>query len=284
MEKLLNFDFQLLNQGFSKLDATWNFGPICSSFTRIYYVSEGEGWVTMEGRRHRLTPGHLYLIPAFASHYDHSSGPFAHYYIHCFDQTKQVINYYKQLKFPFEVAATDHDIHSIHRLSRLCPDIPLYDNNPNSYDNNPSLLKSIRRFQALPPGVRIEVNGILLQLISRFFNKAEQKYKVSDNRIIKSLYTIEQNLTSPVSLDRLAAEAALSKDAFIRLFRRQTGHTPIDYILRQRIQRAQILMVEGQRSVQKVARLMGYDNVSYFGRLFKKVTDMSPMEFIRQNR
>ena len=43
-------------------------------------------------------------------------------------------------------------------------------------------------------------------------------------------------------------------------------------------------MVEGQRSVQKVARLMGYDNVSYFGRLFKKVTDMSPMEFIRQNR
>ena len=128
------------------------------------------------------------------------------------------------------------------------------------------------------------MNGILLQLISRFFNKAEQKYRVSDNRIIKSLYTIEQNLTSPVSLDRLAAEAALSKDAFIRLFRRQTGHTPIDYILRQRIQRAQIMMVEGQRSVQKVARLMGYDNVSYFGRLFKKVTDMSPMEFIRQNR
>jgi hypothetical protein len=47
MEKLLNFDFQLLNQGFSKLDATWNFGPICSRFTRIYYVSEGEGWVSV---------------------------------------------------------------------------------------------------------------------------------------------------------------------------------------------------------------------------------------------
>ena len=42
--------------------------------------------------------------------------------------------------------------------------------------------------------------------------------------------------------------------------------------------------IGGKRSVKQVALSLGYDNVSYFGRLFKKVTDVSPMEFIRQNR
>ena len=86
------------------------------------------------------------------------------------------------------------------------------------------------------------------------------------------------------SLDVLAGEACLNKDSFIRQFRRQTGSTPTDYIIHRRMMRAQLLFAEGVSSVKEVALQVGYDNISYFGRTFKRITGISPMEFIRQNR
>ena len=76
----------------------------------------------------------------------------------------------------------------------------------------------------------------------------------------------------------------MNKDSFIRQFRRQTGSTPTDYIINRRMMRAQLLFAEGVSSVKEVALQVGYDNISYFGRTFKRITGISPMEFIRQNR
>lgn len=284
MEQTLNFDFSLLNQGYAQTDGDWNFGPICSSFSRIYYVTEGTGSVIFGDRDHLLTPGHLYLIPALMSHYDRCDGRFSHYYIHCIDQTQQTIHWYRQLQLPFELDATEADVLCIRRLNEICPDIPLADAQPDTYDNSSNLLQCSRRFMALPMGVRMEVNGLLLQLLSRFFAHATVRHNVNDNRIIQTLYTIGQHLADTPSIEQLSREVSLTKDAFIRLFRRQTGQTPTDYIIRQRVQHAQMQFISGKRSVKQVALSLGYENVSYFGRLFKKVTDVSPMEFIRQNR
>lgn len=284
MKQTFNFDFQLLNQGFSQMNGTWNFGPICSSFTRIYYVTDGKAHVVFGGNTHSLTPGHIYLIPALTSHWDSSDALFSHYYIHCLDQTYQTIKFYRQLRFPFELPATESDVMVIKRLNSICPNIPLADSKPTTYDNSSNIVQCTRRFQELPMGVRMEVNGLLLQLVSRFFSKAEIKYNVDDVRIVQTLFSIEQNLSNPPSICELAQNASLCKDAFIRLFHRQTGHTPTDYIIRKRIQRAQMLFIGGNHSVKDVALSLGYDNFSYFSRLFKKLTNISPMEFIRQNR
>ena len=279
----LSFDFALLNQGTVLHRGDWNFGPICSSFSRIYYVTRGRATVTLGRRRHTLTPGHLYLIPIFMTHYDASDGDFGHYYVHFVDRSQRIIDFYKQYHLPFEVDATDADRAVIHRLMELFPEVQLPSPHPMTYDNSPNQVLSMRRFQTLPLGVRLEVNGLLMQLVSRFFNGASLHHDVSDKRIANALYTIGQDLANPPSISQLASAAGLGKDRFIRLFRSQTGHTPTDYIIRQRIHQAQIFFVGGQRSVKEVALTLGYENISYFGRLFKKVTDVSPMEFIRQN-
>ncbi len=284
MENSINFDFQLLNLGHNRVSSNWNFGPICSSFTRIYYVTEGEGLVTIDKKVHRLTAGHLYLIPALTSHYDHCESIFSHFYIHCIDQSKKILNYYEQYQFPFGIEAGKDDLSICNRLNELCPNMRLKDIEPETYDTSSSLISSIKRFQAMPLGTRIEVNGLLLQIISRFFDKAVPKYAIHDDRITHSLYTIEQNISSNPTLEQLSKDVGLSKDAYIRLFKRQTSYTPQDYIIRQKIQRAQMMIIDGKRSVKEIAITLGYDNVSYFGRQFKRVTEMSPMEFIRQNR
>lgn len=277
------FDFALLNQGYVLHHGDWNFGPICSSFSRIYLVTKGEAEVTISGKRHTLSPGHLYLIPSFVTHYDACEEDFGHYYLHFADRSLRIIDFYRQYELPFQIDASSADSAMVERLMVLCPEIPLPSPHPKAYDNSPSQVVATRRFQTLPLGVRMEVNGLLLQLLSRFFGLARLRHDVSDKRIANALYAIGQDLAHPPSIGQLASTAGLGKDRFIRLFRNQTGYTPTDYIIRQRIHQAQIYFVGGQRSVKEVALTLGYDNISYFGRLFKKVTDVSPLEFIRQN-
>lgn len=281
---MATFDFALLNQGAVRHDKDWNFGPICSSFSRIYWMEEGQAQVTFGGKRHNLTAGHLYLIPALTSHYDHCDGVFRQYYIHFVDRTKHIIEYYQQYEMPFELEVTREDQKCIFRLLELCPNIRLRNPLPDTYDTSVGTLDAVKRFHSQPFALRMEVGGLVMQLLSRFFAKAKQRQKINDDRIKHTLYTIEKNLGNTPNIEALAGDVNLGKDRFIRLFRQQTGLTPTDYIIRQRIHHAQMLFIDGNYSVKEVALSLGYDNISYFGRLFKKITEITPTEFIKQNR
>lgn len=281
---MATFDFALLNLGHVVHNCDWNFGPICSSFTRIYWMEKGYAHMTFGGRKHKLTEGHLYLIPALTTHYDHCDSEFHQYYIHLMDRTKHIIDYYHRYHMPFEVEVTPEDQQLILQLLKICPNIKLLNPQPATYDNSVGTLDAAKRYQTLPPPLRMEINGIIMILLSRFFTQATPRQLVNDDRIVHTLYTIEQNLAEIPNINNLAADVNLGKDRFIRLFRQQTGYTPTDYIIRHRIHQAQMLFIDGQRSVKEVAISLGYTNVSYFGRQFKKVTDISPLEFIRQNK
>jgi AraC-like DNA-binding protein len=285
-EKVLsmNYDLTLLNIGFAHHDGDWNFEHICSSFSRIYWVTEGCGEVTFDGKVHRLTPGNLYLIPALVSHSDHCDGVFEHYYIHFMDQSMQIYEHYQQYLFPFEFPVTKADQHIINRLMYLLPDWELHNSDPQSYETQAKTLQGVKLFQSRPLAVQMEINGLLHILFSHFFSMAKPRTTVSDKRIREALWKINKDLANVPSLDVLAGEACMNKDSFIRQFRRQTGSTPTDYIIHRRMMRAQLLFVEGVSSVKEVALQVGYDNISYFGRTFKRITGISPMEFIRQNR
>ena len=68
LKDMATFDFALLNQGHVVHNRDWNFGPICSRFTRIYWIDKGYAHMTFDGHKHKLTEGHLYLIPALTTH------------------------------------------------------------------------------------------------------------------------------------------------------------------------------------------------------------------------
>lgn len=278
------FDFAILNQGYALHQSDWKFGPICSGFSRLYWVKEGEAEVKIAGKKYKLTPDHIYLIPSLVSHYDDCNGPFGHYYIHFLDQSKQIVEYYQQYDTPFQLDSELETEYGFKRLMKLFPDIKLKNPLPETYETHSSIVDCIHAFQSNPLGVRMEANGILLQLVSKFFAQGKRHHKVDDDRIQSILYQIERNLSSNFRIDILANDVRLGKDRFIRLFHHQTGYTPTEYIIRKRIQQAQMLFIDGNYSVKDVALSLGYDNVSYFGRLFKKITEMTPSEFIRQNK
>jgi AraC family transcriptional regulator len=84
------------------------------------------------------------------------------------------------------------------------------------------------------------------------------------------------------NLDRLAAQAGLSKFYFNRLFRSAMGMSPSRYHITLRLDEARRLLRETKQSVVSVALDVGYANPSHFAQLFRRETGLSPSEYRRQ--
>lgn len=77
----------------------------------------------------------------------------------------------------------------------------------------------------------------------------------------------------------LAREAGLSAAHFSRVFRRFTGQSPKEFLLRARLARGQHLLRETAMTVTEIAERLGYSDVFFFSRQFKQKTGLSPLAY-----
>ena len=125
----------------------------------------------------------------------------------------------------------------------------------------------------------MESRGIIYQLISRFLQNAKPKIKAEDGRIQKALLYIQKNIYEPINIEQLSEISCLSKDHFIRLFKKEMGSTPIQYITQKKMEKAQLILVTQDISIKNIAYMLGYDDHSYFIRIFKKTIGETPQEY-----
>ncbi|HLM03103.1 MAG TPA: AraC family transcriptional regulator, partial [Pyrinomonadaceae bacterium] len=87
---------------------------------------------------------------------------------------------------------------------------------------------------------------------------------------------IDANLEEDLSLAEIAAVAGLSQFHFARAFRKTTGSTPQQYVMRQRIERAKELLAKGDLPLVEISLRAGFKNQSHFTTLFRKFTKLTP--------
>jgi len=87
---------------------------------------------------------------------------------------------------------------------------------------------------------------------------------------------INANLEEDLSLTEIAAVADLSQYHFARAFRRSTGHTPQQYLMQRRIERAKELLAKDDLPIVEISLRTGFKNQSHFTTLFRKFTKLTP--------
>ena len=97
--------------------------------------------------------------------------------------------------------------------------------------------------------------------------------------IRKALIYIEKNFMNHLSLDEVARVNAMSRYHFSRIFRLKTGFTFKNYINSKRIQRAKYLMENEDMNITEAAFAVGYNDLSYFSRLFLKREGLPPSKY-----
>jgi two-component system, response regulator YesN len=101
----------------------------------------------------------------------------------------------------------------------------------------------------------------------------------SDNVIDNIKVYISKNYSRPLTLERFSALFFINPSYLSFLFKEKTGENLTDYINRERIEHAKLLLKNSNDKVYKVAKVLGYDNPKYFFRVFKKMTGYTPEEY-----
>jgi transcriptional regulator GlxA family with amidase domain len=90
---------------------------------------------------------------------------------------------------------------------------------------------------------------------------------------------LEENLHEDLSLEDVARQAAMSVRSLSRHFRAQTGTTPLQWLLRARVRRAQLLLETTKHSIERVATNAGFGSVAAFREHFHRLAGTSPQAY-----
>ena len=129
-----------------------------------------------------------------------------------------------------------------------------------------------------------KLNGMLLNLLielaEHYGDRREETYAdTAKSKIIKSVISyIGERYNRKITLGEIAGAVLYDKYALCREFKKYTGQTIIDYLNRYRCFKAKELLGEGH-SVAETADLCGFDNLSYFGKTFKRHVGHSPSRY-----
>jgi transcriptional regulator GlxA family with amidase domain len=90
---------------------------------------------------------------------------------------------------------------------------------------------------------------------------------------------IELQYAQPLDYDRLAEQCGTSRRSLERRFKRATGLTPLGYLQQVRVEAAKRLLAEGVRSFDEITFLVGYEDISFFRRVFVRLAGLRPKEY-----
>ncbi len=226
---------------------------------------DGEGWAEIRGRRFTLSQGQALLIPrgvphAYAAavrrpwsiHWAHSRGDAASYYL------------------------------------RLLPDgdyrIPLA---PGCLKEIEALFRSAYRVlaESYSPSSLLYLAQLAHPLLGLIFYHNDAYSPVlrapASHDVQATVTFASEHYTESLTRGGLARHAGLSVAQFSLLFQRQTGLSPIRFLIHRRMRRACQYLDTTSLTVREVAMKVGYDDPYYFSRLFSRVMGCSPRQYRR---
>lgn len=203
-----------------------------------------------------------------------------------------------QLNDPTRCLAMAIDEHMINRIAMMMNELM-----PKSSDEEWSLMdynfhftndsgihqlieRLIYLFSEDHPSKDLFVNNSLQELIVRILQQNSRRQITdnarelsSSNRLAFVVEYIKNHLDEPLTVEQLADKACMSPSHFHRVFRNEFGMAPIEFINEERIKLAVSLLQDPERKVKEVYMECGFQNRSYFNRVFRKHRNLTPTQF-----
>lgn len=150
-----------------------------------------------------------------------------------------------------------------------------------------SMKKVIFLYRERPIGFEIGIKAYLLQMLySMVTNKCFEQVvdahrRTAIERVHPCLEYIRMNYTKDIRIDDIARAGNMSKFHLCRLFKEVTGKTPLDYVSFVRVQNSISLLLNTSMSILDIALEVGYQDASYFSRVFRRYAKDTPSNYRR---
>lgn len=192
------------------------------------------------------------------------------YEFKCIDAIGEFFNYFRRFKVSRDLAlqACESLIATINE--KLLQD---YNNKDIFFENIPNTCYAVQS----------DINSLELEFSRKFFamlRKLKAQRPKSDNDIIKEIKLyIDENYNESLSLESVSEKFFISKYQLSRLFKKDIGINYWDYVIKVRMEKASMLIVNSGKKIYEIAETVGYEDISYFSTNFKKYFGKSPKEY-----
>ena len=132
------------------------------------------------------------------------------------------------------------------------------------------------------PGYEVTLRAKLLEVmifLSRAYTETDTTEAEALLRVGNVIGALENGFYKDWKLDDLVGIAHMSRSNLMRIFRQATGQSPIEYLVRLRIQRAMELLRSTDLSITEIAMEVGFSDSNYFARQFRRALGESPRSF-----
>ena len=150
---------------------------------------------------------------------------------------------------------------------------------PSSYDYDTARWHCLIKNKQRSLAARVESRAIIYLLLSCFMRLAVPKHHAKDERIQNVLEYIHSNIYKKISMKELADISCMSEDHLIRLFKKELFMTPVNYIIKKKMEKAQLKLVTGNAPIKEISYQLGFESQEYFTRVFKKMTGLTPLAY-----
>jgi transcriptional regulator GlxA family with amidase domain len=100
-----------------------------------------------------------------------------------------------------------------------------------------------------------------------------------DDSVLRAQQFIENNSTETFSVDDICSKFGIGRRTFERRFKSCTGNSIAEYIQRVKVEFAKKQLESGKKTINEIIYETGYNNIDAFRKVFKKHTDLSPVEY-----
>lgn len=122
--------------------------------------------------------------------------------------------------------------------------------------------------------------GIYFFLQRKFFERAANPKQLKRERLIYKIFDyLNEHYAENLSLEKISAEFFISKSNLSHYFKKETGLSPIQYMMQRRIGEAQSLLVETSLPIQEIEFRLGFNDSAHFSKMFKKHVGVTPNEY-----
>lgn len=135
----------------------------------------------------------------------------------------------------------------------------------------------------------IYTEGLMLQLIHELYYYSQvvrsdnKKYSMHDRQLADAVHFMTLNISGHIDTDDIASSAYMSRSYFCHVFKNVYGVTPARYLLKLRLQKAQILLLNTSLSISEIAESCGFPSQQYMTYAFKRAFGMTPRQYVINN-
>jgi AraC-type DNA-binding domain-containing proteins len=232
----------------------------------LFFCVKGRGWCEIDGERHEITPGQLLIIPAKSerSYATYGERSWSLIWIQLVETIKDA--------FTVKLNLNPHttNLGSSERGQML------------------ALFQEVLHALEMPCQQRLQqVSHRAAHVLEGVISKQQETCSLETNaggKIGRTIEYMKEHLNEPLRAATLAGIANMSLPHYFAQFKRVTGSSPIDYLIKLRMDHARRLLSETSWSVKEVAVSLGYEDPLYFSRVFKSVNQTAPTDFRAQKR